>query len=186
MTRLFATLESLRARLEQASDWALPSVARLVFAAVLAGYFWASAATKFDGGPFSLTIGAFAQIFPQALEAVSYDASKLGTALHLIAFAGAWAEVVLPLLLVIGLMTRPAALAMIGFVIVQSLTDIFGHMADAATIGAWFDRQSDALILDQRAMWVVLLLVLLMKGAGPLSVDRVLGSMGVRLTRKQG
>jgi putative oxidoreductase len=37
---------------------------------------------------------------------------------------------------------------MIGFIIVQSLTDIFGHGADAATIGGWFDRASDALILD--------------------------------------
>ena len=62
---------------------------------------------------------------------------------------------------------------MIGFVVVQSLTDIVGHGADAATIGAWFDRASGALILDQRAFWVLVLLVRVFKGAGPLSLDRL-------------
>ncbi len=41
------------------------------------------------------------------------------------------------------LLTRLAALGMIGFVLVQSLTDSLGHKADA---GAWFDRASDAVI----------------------------------------
>ena len=62
---------------------------------------------------------------------------------------------------------------MIGFVVVQSLTDIVGHGVDAATIGAWFDRASGALILDQRAFWVLVLLVRVFKGAGPLSLDRL-------------
>jgi putative oxidoreductase len=62
-------------------------------------------------------------------------------------------------------------LAMIGFVGVQSLTDIYGHGVEAATIGAWFDRTSDALILDQRLLWVFLLAVLVVKGAGRLSFD---------------
>ena len=67
---------------------------------------------------------------------------------------------------------------MIGFVLVQSLTDIFGHGAAA---GAWFDRASDAVILDQRAFWVFLLAVLVLKGAGPLSADRLLGVERARL-----
>jgi len=37
---------------------------------------------------------------------------------------------------------------MIGFVLVQSITDIFGHQVDASTIGALFDRFPDAVILD--------------------------------------
>ena len=60
---------------------------------------------------------------------------------------------------------------MIGFIIVQSLTDIFGHGVDAATIGGWFDRASDALILDQRLFWVFVLLFLLVQGAGRYSLD---------------
>lgn len=79
---------------------------------------------------------------------------------------GSWAEMILPLLILLGLFTRGAALGMIGFIIVQSLTDIFGHGADAATIGGWFDRASDALILDQRLLWVFLLLVLVVQGGG--------------------
>jgi len=65
---------------------------------------------------------------------------------------------------------------MIGFVAVQSLTDLYGHggIAHAETLGAWFDRVPDAAILDQRLFWVILLLVPVMKGAGPLSLDRVL------------
>jgi putative oxidoreductase len=173
-------IERIHAGLARSGDWLLPSLARLVFAAVLAGYFWASAATKFDGGPFSLSTGAYAQIFPKAFDALGYDASRLSLLQHLIALAGAWAEMVLPLLLVIGALTRHAALAMVGFVVVQSLTDIFGHMADAVTLGAWFDRMPDALILDQRALWLVLLAVLIFKGAGPLSVDRLLGQWVAR------
>jgi putative oxidoreductase len=59
----------------------------------------------------------------------------------------------------------------IGFIAVQSLTDIFGHNVDAASIGGWFDRNSDALILDQRLFWVFLLLFLAVQGAGRLSLD---------------
>ena len=80
----------------------------------------------------------------------------------------------MPLLLVLGLFTRLAALGMVGFVIVQSLTDIFGHMAGAATIGQFFDAMPDAVILDQRALWMMVLAVLVGLGAGPLSLDRLL------------
>jgi putative oxidoreductase len=154
-------------------DAHLPTLARAIFAAVLLGYFWTSGLTKFDG-PFTLSDGAYAQIFPKAFEAVGYDSGQLGLHHTLIALAGGWAELVLPTLIVLGLMTRLAALGMVGFVIVQSLTDVFGHMVDAATIGTWFDAPSDALILDQRALWVMLLLTLVIKGAGPISVDRFL------------
>jgi putative oxidoreductase len=154
-------------------DALLPLIARLIFAAVLAGYFWASALTKFDG-PFSLSVGAFAQIFPKAIEAVGYDASQLPLWMHGFAYAGAVAEIVLPLLIILGLMTRLASLAMIGFIFVQSLTDIYGHGASAGTIGAWFDRASDSLILDQRTFWTLLLVILVVKGAGALSGDRLI------------
>jgi len=60
---------------------------------------------------------------------------------------------------------------MVGFVVVQSLTDLYGH---SSALGAWFDRFPDAHILDQRALWVFLLLVLVVKGAGPLSLDRLI------------
>jgi len=74
------------------------------------------------------------------------------------------------------LLTRLAALGMIGFVIVQSVTDIVGHGVSigAAANDTWFDRYSDGLILDQRAFWVFVLLVLVIRGAGPFSLDRLI------------
>ncbi|WP_353475556.1 DoxX family membrane protein [Salipiger sp. H15] len=146
--------------------------ARLVFAATLAGYFWSSALTKIDG--FTLSPNAYAQIFPRAMEAAGYDPGKLGLFAHLVVAAGTAAEFILPLLLVLGLGTRLAALGMIGFLLVMSLTDIFGHGVDAATIGALFDRQPDAPILDQRLLWAFLMLVLVFTGGGALSLDRLL------------
>ena len=156
-----------------AQDGLLPTLARLTFAGVLAGYFWASALTKFDSFPFGLSTGAFAQIYPRQIEAAGYDASLIGLIPHLVVLAGAYAEIILPALILLGLLTRPAALGMIGFIVVQSLTDVFGHMVGPKGLGAWFDRIADAPILDQRALWVMLLLILLVKGAGPLSVDRL-------------
>lgn len=159
--------------LDRLGDSLLPLLARACFAAVLLMYFWVSGLTKLDG-VFTPSLGAYAQIFPRAMEAAGYDISQMGPLRWLVVLAGSWAELVLPALIVLGLATRLAALGMIGFVVVQSLTDIIGHAAGPATIGAWFDAASDALILDQRALWVFVLLTLVLKGAGALSLDRVL------------
>lgn len=165
-------------RIERA-DWILPTLARFLFAALLLMYFWVSGLTKLgDGllGIFQPSLGAYAQIFPKAMEAVSYDASQLSAFHWLVVVAGTWAEFILPVLIVIGLMSRLAALGMIGFVVVQTLTDLYGHGAieEAKTVGAWFDKAPDAVIMDQRALWVFLLLVIVVKGAGVLSVDQFL------------
>jgi putative oxidoreductase len=152
----------------------LPTLARLTFAAVLLGYFWASAKTKLGDGLFTLSDGAYSQIFPRAFESAGFDSGQLGLWPYLVSLAGTYAEFVLPALITIGLFTRLAALGMIAFIALQSLTDIFGHKVDADTIGHWFDRAPDALILDQRAFWVLTLATLVALGAGPLSLDRVL------------
>ena len=157
--------------LDPIGDWLLPTVARFVFAAVLLRYFWTSALTKLDG-PLGVTDGGYGQIFPRAFDAVQFDSSALGSFHYLVVLFGAWAEILLPLAIVIGLFTRLAALGMTGFVIVQSLTDVFGHMVGPETTGAWFNAASNDLIMDQRAFWIVALLILVAKGAGPVSVDR--------------
>lgn len=46
---------------------------------------------------------------------------------------------------------------MIGFIVVMSLTDILGHGLDAESMGALFDRRPDALIAEQRLLWIWLL-----------------------------
>ena len=177
MTVLIALHARFARFCDEQADWLLPTLARLVFAGVLLGYFWSSALTKF-AGPFTPSVGAYAQIFPRAFDAVGYDPSQLGLWHWAVVMAGAYAELILPALIVLGLLTRLAALGMAGFVVVQSLTDIFGH---SAATGAWFDRASDALILDQRALWLLLLIVLISKGAGPISADRFLGVERTRL-----
>lgn len=163
----------------QLAPWFMPTFARFTFAATLLMYFWNSGLTKLgDGLPgiFTPSLGAYAQIFPKAMEAVGYDVSQLGLYHRLVVVAGTWAEFVLPLLIVLGLATRLASLAMIGFITVQSLTDLFGHggIADPETLGAWFDRMPDGVILDLRLFWVFTLVVLVLRGAGPLSLDRLL------------
>ncbi len=178
MNALFSLYEGM-------SDWAsrslapilLPTAARLTFAGVLLVYFWTSALTKLGPGLTGFlhpSVGAYAQIFPKQFDAVGYDSSALPLPYHLIAVLGMWAEFTLPLLILIGLATRLAALGMAGFILVQSYTDITGHDLAPEDIGHWFDGQSGALIYDQRAFWMLLLLILALLGPGPLSADRAL------------
>ncbi|MDX1781549.1 MAG: DoxX family protein [Thalassovita sp.] len=178
MTALITTFQNIARRLDQ-TDWILPVMARFLFATSLLGYFWASGLTKLGDGIFgflSPSAGAYAQIFPKAFEAVGYDSSQLTLFHWAVTLAGTWAEFALPAVIVLGLFTRVAALGMIGFVTLQSLTDLYGHggIKHAATLGAWFDRMPDGVILDQRAFWMLALIVLVVKGAGPLSLDRLL------------
>ena len=176
MNTLVLLHNSIFSQIERMQGWLVPTLARLVFAGVLLIYFWNSAMTKLGDGVFGIfkpSDGAYAQIFPRALEAAGYDSSQLGAFHWLVATVGTVSEFVLPALIILGLLTRLAALGMIGFIIMQSLTDIFGHSAGAETIGSWFDRFSDAHIVDQRAFWLFLLIVLVVRGAGPLSLDRL-------------
>ena len=180
MNSLISLHNSLFQTLEQATrGWLFPTLARFTFAATLLFYYWTSALTKLGEGftgLFRPSLGAYAQIFPRQMEAVGYDAGQLSDFHWLVVLAGTHAEFLLPALIVLGLATRLAALGMIGFVTVQSLTDLYGHggIAHPETLGAWFDRFPDGVILDQRLFWVFVLLVLVVKGAGPLSLDRVL------------
>lgn len=177
MTALTAAHDYVFSRLEALAPFALPTAARLVFAGVLLVYYVNSGLLKFGNGFtgfFTPGFGAYGSIWPRAFEAAGYDVSQLSLFHKAVALAGAYAEVILPILIVVGLFTRIAALGMIGFVIVQSLTDVIGHGVAGADLGGWFDRQSDALILDQRALWLFLLLFLVLRGAGPLSLDRLL------------
>lgn len=178
---MIKSLVSLHSRvtdaLMRATDgWFLGLLARFTFAAVLFVYFFNSALTKFEGGPFSIADAAYFQIVPPIVEAAGYDASQVAfIPWGLMVYAGSYGEVILPILIVLGLFTRIAAAGMIIFVIVQSYVDIAFHGADAATIGAWFDNLSNAVILDQRALWVFLLTYLVIKGPGVMSLDSLLG-----------
>jgi putative oxidoreductase len=175
MSSLLAVYDRLADLALRLAPSLLPLLARFVFAAVLLGYFWTSAFTKIGNGLLGIfhpSDGAYYQVFPRAFEAAGYDVGQL-TAFHwAVVEAGMLAELFLPLLVVIGLFTRLAALGLIGFTLVQSLTDIYGHMVGGDDLGHWFDAASGSLIVDQRSFWVLLFATLVALGAGPLSLDR--------------
>ena len=142
--------------------WLPGLAARFVFAATLLAYYWNAALTKIDGSILTLSTGAYAQIIPPVIEAAGYDKSAVALPWTVLVYAGTYAEFVLPVLLVVGLFGRLAALGMIGFVVVQSYVDLTYHGVDAQTAGACFYRFPDAVIFDQRLLWVFPLLYLVL------------------------
>ncbi len=168
-TNAVGTLESLTAA------WLPGLAARFVFLATLFMYYWNAALTKIDDSIFELSTGAYAQIIPPVIEAAGYDKSAVALPWTALVYAGTYAEFVLPVLLVIGLFGRLAALGMLGFVVVQSYVDTTFHGVDAETAGAWFDRFPDAIIFDQRLLWAFPLIYLVLKGPGLFSVDGLVG-----------
>jgi putative oxidoreductase len=152
----------------------LPEMARLVFASTLLVYYWTAALTKMGEGLwgiFAPSMGAYVQIFPKAMEAVSYDVSQLSWVHWGVASLALWGQLLLPLLLVVGLFARVAALGMIVVILVQSYVDVVGHGLDAESIGRFFDANPGSLLVDQRLFWVFLLWVVVVLGAGKLSLD---------------
>lgn len=172
---VFGTIERLT------NGWFLGLAARFVFASVLLFYFLNSALTKMgDGflGFLSPSTGAYVQVLPSLMEKVSYDTSQVAFFPYgLIVLLGTWGELILPILVVVGLFTRAVSLGMIVFIIVMSYVDIVGHKVDEATIGALFDNPSSSLIVDQRLLWIFVLLVLVLKGPGKISLDALFGSL---------
>ncbi|OCW59373.1 DoxX family protein [Hoeflea olei] len=170
--RLFTWLE------RHGDQWLLGFLARFAFAAVLLGYFHSSAKTKLgDGlaGLFSISPGAYYQIALPAVEAAGGDLDKVVfLPWGLMVVLGTYAELLLPLLIVIGLCSRLAAIGMIGFICVQSLVDITVHQIGAEAVGALFDRFPDAVIADQRLLWLVPLAVIALKGPGLVSLDALI------------
>jgi len=160
-------------------DWFLGLAARFVFASVLLLFYLNSAMTKFGSGfPEALvpTANAYFQIVPQVMERVGYDVSQIAFFPYgLLVWVGSYCEVILPVLIVIGLFTRLASLGMIVFTAVQTYVDIVFLHVDAKTVGTLFDRLPDAAIADQRLLWIFLLVYLVLRGPGAISLDWLLG-----------
>ncbi len=170
--RLFGRIERI------GTVWLTGLMARLVFASVLLTYYLNSAWGKLGKGPLGfldLDAGAYVSIFPKTMEANGYDPSALAFfPYHVIVYFGTWSELLLPIMVVAGLFTRIAALGMIVFVIVQSYVDVSGFGLDAKSVGHPFDRLPDAIIWDQRLLWIFVLAVIAIGGAGKLSLDHLL------------
>ena len=161
-----------------AENWLIGLWPRFVFAAVIMQYYLHSAGTKVSSGFlgfFNVQDAAYFQILPKVIERYNYDASQVPLFPYdIIVYAGTYTEFILPILIIIGLFTRLASIGMIGFIIVQSYVDVMFHGVDKAAIGQWFDRVSDSVIADQRLLWIFLLSILIIKGAGTLSLDRLI------------
>ena len=166
--RVFETINKLL------GPWFLTTAARFSFTSVTMLFFWTSGKTKIGDSIISPSFGAYAQIFPKKFESLGYDESLMSGLDTLIVLLGTYAEFLLPLMIALGLFTRLASVGMIGFIAVMSIVDISGHGVDAATIGQMFDRLPYGLIMDQRLLWVFVLMVLIIKGAGPISLDYIL------------
>ena len=166
--RVFIAIHALLA------PWFLTTAARFSFTSVTLLFFWNSGKTKIGDSIFSPSFGAYAQIFPKKFESFGYDESLMSGFDSLVVLLGTYAEFILPALIALGLFTRLASVGMIGFIAMMSFVDITGHNADATTIGQMFDRLPYGLIMDQRMLWVFLLLVLVIKGGGPISLDYLL------------
>ena len=164
-----------------ANGWFLELAARFVFAGVLMVYYLHSASLKVGSGIagfFQPSFSAYIQILTEQVM-VSYDLEIANVPFYLkvVVYMGTYAEFLLPILIVIGLFTRVSALGMIVFICVQSYVDVYLLGVDASTVGALFDRESGSAIVDQRTLWIFVLLVLVVKGGGALSVDRLLSGM---------
>jgi len=166
--RIFTSIETFLA------PWFLTTAARVSFTSVTMLFFWSSGKTKIGDSIFSPSFGSYAQIFPKKFESLGYDESLMSGFDTLVVLLGTYAEFLLPAMIALGLFTRLASLGMMGFIGVMSIVDIYGHNADATTIGVMFDRLPYGLIMDQRLLWVFILSVLLVKGGGPISLDYVL------------
>lgn len=114
MNALIFLHNSIFDRIDRQGDWLLPTLARFTVLATLMIYYWHSATLKIGDGIFGILQpslgGAYAQIFPKAMEAVGYDVSQLGIFHWAVVTAGTLAEFILPALLLIGFATRLAAI----------------------------------------------------------------------------
>jgi len=134
---------------------AVPEGIALLFTRVaLAGIFWRSARTKVEEGSF-LTIRdtTFFQFSEAPFNQVPVLNGELG------AYVTTYMEHVLPLLLLFGLATRLGALGILGMTLVIQIF-VFPEMA------VWWQTH---------ILWVAMALVLIVRGGGLFSLDRLIG-----------
>ncbi len=184
MINLFKSIhDGVFTSLERSTEnWFLGLFARFVFGSVLLIYFLNSAQLKVGSGfpgALILTANGYVQILSEKVfETYSFNINNAPLFPDtLIVYAGTYAEFILPVLVVIGLFTRLASLGMLGFIMVMTYVDIALHNIDAATIGHFFDRIQDSAISDQRLLWILPLIYLVLKGPGLISIDTLIGRL---------
>lgn len=166
--QVFKGVESLLA------GWFNGFAARFAFASLLLLYYLNSGWNKLGDGLFGFlnpSVGAYASILPPVFEAYGADVEAIPFYWDFVVILGTVSEFALPLLIVVGLFSRIAALGMIVFVAVQSYVDVAFHGLSGKFVGAMFDRFPDAIIFDQRMLWIFVLMMIVVNGPGKLSLD---------------
>ena len=125
------------------------SLMLLFMRVVLAGIFWRSGQTK-------LAEGSWFQISDSAYYLFETEYSGVPLPSHFAAVMATVSEHLFPVLLVFGLFTRAAALALLGMTMV---IQIFVYP------DAWWTEHS---------LWVAMQLALIVRGAGAISLDHLL------------
>ncbi|WP_417620635.1 DoxX family protein [Parasphingorhabdus sp.] len=142
-------------RLVRMASGVVPEAIALLFTRVaLAGIFWRSARTKVEEGSW-LTIKdtTFFQFSDAPFNQVPIFNGQLG------AYVTTYMEHFLPVLLVLGLATRFGALGILGMTLVIQ-TFVFPEMA------VWWQTH---------ILWVAMAMVLIVRGGGLFSLDRLIG-----------
>ena len=153
--RLLRLLDTLEAPLQRIPEVLLQLLARFSIAAV----FWKSGQTKVEGLAIDLLDGHFELGWPH-LSASAVDLFREEYRLPLIAPEiaaplAATAEHLFPVLLLLGLATRLSALSLL---IMTGVIEVFVYPAAYPTHG----------------VWATVLLYLMVRGPGPLALDRLL------------
>lgn len=160
------------------AGWFNGFAARFAFASLLLLYYLNSAWNKLGEGLLGFlhpSTGAYASILPSVMEQYGYDPAAIPFfPWHGIVLLGTWTELLLPVLIVVGLFTRISAIGMAIFIVVQSYVDVMFHGLEGKYVGSMFDRFPDAIIWDQRMLWIFLLVMIVANGPGKVSVDHLL------------
>lgn len=140
------------------TEWlsgAVPEGIALLFTRVaLAGIFWRSARTKVeDGSLLTIKDTTFYQFSDAPFNQVPLINGDLG------AYVTTYTEHLLPVLLLLGLATRLGALGVLGMTLVIQ-TFVFPEAA------VWWQTH---------ILWVAMALVLIVRGGGLFSLDRLIG-----------
>ena len=148
--------------------WAAPiePLALLLFRVWVAMAFWRAGVVKFDDP--SGTAYLFESVYHVPLLPPDF-AAVLGT----------WVELITPWLLGLGILARPTAafLFIYNLICVISYPDLWPHGFWHGLIGSDF--------IDHK-VWGMMLLMLIARGGGALSVDAALSWLGARIRRNRG
>lgn len=144
LVRIRDAWNAIAGRLDAAiGDGLLSLIARIAIAAI----FLQSGRTKVEG---------FLTVTPSAVELFREEYKLPILSPEVAAHLAAWAEHLFPALLIVGLLSRPSALALLAM---TAVIEIFVYPL------AW----------PTHLAWAGLLLVVIARGAGPVSLDRAFG-----------